>query len=1268
MNIMKIKNFLFCLFAAAVAFSVNAETYLVSPSATTAGESISYKGMTFTVGTTAFADLAALCSASPVANSTVYVAPGTYSTTATIATAGLNFKGANAFIDPRAQSRGSASKITGSIVVNANNVTLNGFDFSDNGKVYNTAATNTTPLTGFTFIFNVLNNSTIARTSSGAGSTGFLRLGKVYTDATANSETSQTRYKSVTISHNKFVGTTGPDFVILAGLYGTTNIVDNVFKDGAHGVHIANSRGTINILNNKFDGCGTNNINDATKKGDFALRIFRNAYAGTTVINIKHNYFNNCSGQETVYPCIRVFQGHSGDDDCVTPKNFSLNVNYNAFRNKTKIHADYNYLLFLDKTECEAINCDTRFNAADDSGYQFAHVNSPSFSERERYYLNNSIIIKPSQCTFSTLKSNVTLGASTAMQSFDFDTQTGDLYTIQQTNTALSGDPKPLMISRIKSGATTTTSTMKVTYGGHGTNMAVCRIDGKLYIFCGGKGELKDDGSETKSTYTAFFRYVAGATANLKNDSFTYDGTTYPITYIKKGGNQYPSIDEGNRLFAYRTTGTNDAGTTISNFYIYDLDDILANGENATLLKKIVVTKGENSTGNYGDNGYQTWDHQGWTINGDYLFIGEGVGTWTGTAYQGKPTVWLHVYNWRKGKFSYRYRVSNSTILGLTPGELEGVKVRRDSNGHACIILGLVSSTACKETFYKYTPPETAEVTLSKGTATPNIDALSLTANSSSAVTGTVKLANEYLIGEYTFTLSGENAEQFAISSISNNNVYASTTTAKVKYTPTSGIANSTAYLRCSSPYMTDIVIPITATYNEPSTDPSITPSVNSLSMTTEEETSVSKSLTISGANLTSGISLALSGTNANLFSLSTASLGTAGGSVTVTYSPTAAGSHSATLTATSGSVTATVSISGTATEHPVIPVIDPSQFVFTKIYEGTDVPDINDGRFSTGFGDYLYLADKSTSSILRYDAAGNKTTFATVTGLGSAISSDDVGNIIVNTGFPNPASATDWVIIEPNGTQHTLTLSYPSSITAARTDAAGRALGNVLSASGGYLCLICNGATSAALFKIVNGAQSGNATAISLDWTGNTTAIAQPVATTLAQVEANPDASFMYRLRTNRSVTTKALARTTSDGFDVFTLAGTTYLIEPTGEKNYSDGFTVHEVGSEEPVGERVETITDGVAKFQSLTAHVSEDGTYATIYQNVSGNLVSIYRYGMPPTGVESVAAVPSVVSTIYYNLQGVRVTNPSAGQILIRVATLSDGSVRTSKIVIK
>lgn len=113
-------------------------------------------------------------------------------------------------------------------------------------------------------------------------------------------------------------------------------------------------------------------------------------------------------------------------------------------------------------------------------------------------------------------------------------------------------------------------------------------------------------------------------------------------------------------------------------------------------------------------------------------------------------------------------------------------------------------------------------------------------------------------------------------------------------------------------------------------------------------------------------------------------------------------------------------------------------------------------------------------------------------------------------------------------------------------------------------------------------------------------------------------------------------------------------------------------ELGSNEALAEHPETLATGQGqRFQSLTARPTEDGNAVYIYQNVSGNLVSIYRFGMPPTGVEKVGndnSETQEVSAVYYNLQGQRMINPAKGQVVIRVATLSDGSIRTKKVVVR
>lgn len=72
------------------------------------------------------------------------------------------------------------------------------------------------------------------------------------------------------------------------------------------------------------------------------------------------------------------------------------------------------------------------------------------------------------------------------------------------------------------------------------------------------------------------------------------------------------------------------------------------------------------------------------------------------------------------------------------------------------------------------------------------------------------------------------------------------------------------------------------------------------------------QTITVKGTQLTENVTLALSGTHAALFSLDKATLGAEGGAVVITYAPTTGGAHSAVLTLTSGTATATVALSGT--------------------------------------------------------------------------------------------------------------------------------------------------------------------------------------------------------------------------------------------------------------------------------------------------------------------------------------------------------------------
>lgn len=108
--------------------------------------------------------------------------------------------------------------------------------------------------------------------------------------------------------------------------------------------------------------------------------------------------------------------------------------------------------------------------------------------------------------------------------------------------------------------------------------------------------------------------------------------------------------------------------------------------------------------------------------------------------------------------------------------------------------------------------------------------------------------------------------------------------------------------------------------YGMASSEPTLKTSVTSLTFPqTESGQTATQTFTLSGINLTANAELAITGTGVGMFSVSPSSVSPTDGTisdkeVTVTYAPTAAGSHKATLTVSSTGATAqTIELSGTA-------------------------------------------------------------------------------------------------------------------------------------------------------------------------------------------------------------------------------------------------------------------------------------------------------------------------------------------------------------------
>ncbi len=114
------------------------------------------------------------------------------------------------------------------------------------------------------------------------------------------------------------------------------------------------------------------------------------------------------------------------------------------------------------------------------------------------------------------------------------------------------------------------------------------------------------------------------------------------------------------------------------------------------------------------------------------------------------------------------------------------------------------------------------------------------------------------------------------------------------------------------------------------STDPRIYAEPSTLSMEAYAGETATATFTVSGANLTGDITVAMADTNGVFTAdVTTVALDELGKTVTVTYAPQAVGTHNATMTLTSeGAEPVTVTLKGTATAAPLVvydPVMQPA-------------------------------------------------------------------------------------------------------------------------------------------------------------------------------------------------------------------------------------------------------------------------------------------------------------------------------------------------------
>lgn len=275
-----------------------------------------------------------------------------------------------------------------------------------------------------------------------------------------------------------------------------------------------------------------------------------------------------------------------------------------------------------------------------------------------------------------------------------------------------------------------------------------------------------------------------------------------------------------------------------------------------------------------------------------------------------------------------------------------------------------------------------------------------------------------------------------------------------------------------------------------------------------------------------------------------------------------------------------------------------------------TDIPAAANARWGTGFDGKVWTNDKSVQHLIYWDETG-KTELQIGTN-GTAISVDDAGNILINSGFPNVDSSTAFQILPAGGDAlQPLTVTMPANATAGRMDFMGRANGNILSEEGGAIYLCPQNSTAVAKIFIANGVQvPEKSKSFAVETAGGSDGVAQPL-------DNNPE-NDNYVACPNRTLKgfigyTNVGANSTAAG-DVVTLNGVTYSIEPTGT-DYCDGFQIVDRSTDKVVATHEEEYSTAAARpnQNALTAEKVDEYT-ANIYQYVPGQLVAKYTFSLP------------------------------------------------------
>lgn len=433
-------------------------------------------------------------------------------------------------------------------------------------------------------------------------------------------------------------------------------------------------------------------------------------------------------------------------------------------------------------------------------------------------------------------------------------------------------------------------------------------------------------------------------------------------------------------------------------------------------------------------------------------------------------------------------------------------------------------------------------------------------------------------------------------------------------------------------------------------TTPTITASATSASLSAEVGTPTTKSITFTGTKLTGNINLALSGTDADQFKLSTSSLSSTGGSVTITYDPTVGGSHKATLTASStGASNVTVSLTGTATEKLIV-----TGATLTQDWAVTSgiLAANTESRWASGKDGKIYVNDWKNSKLYYYTKSGK--TEVAASAAGTALAHDDAGNIVVGTTIYTNAAVSFKILPAGKTTFQDLAVTLPDGMTTNQMQYLGRIVGDIMSSSGGVMFLFPNTSTSVAKIHIANGVQKSNKKIDIGVLTADAQSIVVPLENNMGSdaiaVRVRANNHFYYHNGTGFVAYANNGINKTQGG-TLFTLNETLYAVEPIGT-NYVDGFQVVDITNNKILATHTAQFSTQAAAPNANCISAEIVGDYeARLYQYVPGQIAAQYTFKLTTTtGVEDVSVVEKPAMNIFIRNNTLNITGIEAANIAI------------------